>query len=90
MWRGALGSRRQRVPRTETHPAPSKVLIARIMDNIFCVREPIEPKRMLATVLFTDIVGSTEQAATFGDRRWRDLLETHHSAFRGINTVPGP
>jgi class 3 adenylate cyclase len=64
------------------HPAPSKVLIARIMDNIFCVREPIEPNRMLATVLFTDIVGSTEQAAAFGDRRWRDLLETHHSVVR--------
>ena len=37
---------------------------------------------MLATVLFTDIVGSTEQAAAFGDRRWRDLLETHHSVVR--------
>ena len=64
------------------HLAPSTVLIARITDNIFCVREPAEPNRMLATVLFTDIVGSTEQAAALGDRRWRDLLETHHSAVR--------
>jgi class 3 adenylate cyclase len=46
------------------------------------VREPAEPKRMLATVLFTDIVGSTEQAAALGDRRWRDLLETHHAVVR--------
>ena len=34
-----------------------------------------EPDRVLATVLFTDIVGSTEQAAELGDRRWRELLE---------------
>ena len=32
---------------------------------------------MLATVLFTDIVGSTERAARLGDRRWRELLEVH-------------
>ena len=36
--------------------------------------EPAEPDRMLATVLFTDIVGSTQQAAKLGDRGWRDLL----------------
>ena len=41
-----------------------------------------ESDRMLATVLFTDIVGSTEKAAAIGDRRWRDLLEGHHSAVR--------
>src|SRR5919198_683952 len=34
-----------------------------------------EPDRVLATVLFTDIVGSTERAAELGDRRWRELLE---------------
>ena len=33
--------------------------------------------RVLATVLFTDIVGSTERAASLGDRRWRDVLERH-------------
>jgi class 3 adenylate cyclase len=33
-------------------------------------------------VLFTDLVGSTERAALVGDRRWRDLLETHHRAVR--------
>ena len=49
--------------------------------------------RVLATVLFTDIVGSTEKAATLGDRRWRDLLDKHNSAilrnivrFRGRET----
>jgi len=38
--------------------------------------------RVLATVLFTDIVGSTEKAATLGDRRWRDLLDAHHATIR--------
>jgi pimeloyl-ACP methyl ester carboxylesterase len=38
--------------------------------------------RVLATVLFTDIVGSTELAADLGDRRWRELLEQHNSLVR--------
>ena len=38
--------------------------------------------RVLATVLFTDIVGSTELAADLGDRRWRDLLESHNTLVR--------
>jgi pimeloyl-ACP methyl ester carboxylesterase len=38
--------------------------------------------RVLATVLFTDIVGSTELAADLGDRRWRVLLEQHHTLVR--------
>jgi pimeloyl-ACP methyl ester carboxylesterase/class 3 adenylate cyclase len=40
-------------------------------------RHAPEPDRMLATVLFTDIVGSTERAAALGDRAWCDLLERH-------------
>jgi class 3 adenylate cyclase len=39
-------------------------------------------ERVLATVLFTDIVGSTDRAARLGDRRWRDLLERHDRAVR--------
>jgi class 3 adenylate cyclase len=38
---------------------------------------------VLATVLFTDIVGSSEKAATLGDRAWRELLGRHHDAVRG-------
>jgi len=38
--------------------------------------------RILATLLFTDIVGSTERAAAIGDRRWRDLLEMHNNVVR--------
>jgi class 3 adenylate cyclase len=40
--------------------------------------------RVLATVLFTDIVGSTEKAAELGDRRWRALLEEHHATVRRL------
>ncbi len=44
---------------------------------------PIEvPDSVLATVLFTDLVGSTERAATLGDRAWRDLLTRHHGDVR--------
>ncbi len=42
----------------------------------------MKPERWLATVLFTDIVGSTERAAELGDRAWRQLLETHHALAR--------
>ena len=42
----------------------------------------MKPDRFLATVLFTDIVASTERAAELGDRRWRQLLETHHALVR--------
>jgi class 3 adenylate cyclase len=45
-------------------------------------RGPVESDRVLATVLFTDMVGSTEKAAALGDQRWRDLLDNHHSIVR--------
>jgi class 3 adenylate cyclase len=41
-------------------------------------------ERALATILFTDIVGSTERAAELGDRAWRDVLGRHHDAVRAI------
>lgn len=40
------------------------------------------PERFLATILFTDIVGSTELAASLGDRVWRELVAAHHAAVR--------
>jgi class 3 adenylate cyclase/pimeloyl-ACP methyl ester carboxylesterase len=42
----------------------------------------VEPDRVLATVLFTDIVGSTERLAELGDSGWRELLARHHIAVR--------
>lgn len=46
------------------------------------VRAELEPERVVRTVLFTDIVGSTEHATRLGDRHWRDLLEAHHAIVR--------
>jgi class 3 adenylate cyclase/pimeloyl-ACP methyl ester carboxylesterase len=42
--------------------------------------------RVLATVLFTDIVRSTEMVAELGDRRWRELVQTHHASVRALLT----
>ena len=46
------------------------------------VRRGPEPDRVLATVLFTDVVGSTERAAELGDQRWQVLLAQHHALVR--------
>jgi len=46
------------------------------------VGRPAPPTRVLSTVLFSDLVGSTEQASALGDRAWRELLERHHAAIR--------
>lgn len=46
------------------------------------VRRGADPDRVLATVLFTDVVRSTEHAVELGDKRWSDLLASHHSAVR--------
>jgi class 3 adenylate cyclase/pimeloyl-ACP methyl ester carboxylesterase len=43
---------------------------------------PSVPESELATVMFTDIVGSTDHAARIGDRAWRDLLARHHAIVR--------
>ena len=43
---------------------------------------PVETDRLLATVMFTDIVGSTERAASIGDHRWHTLLDAHDRALR--------
>jgi class 3 adenylate cyclase/pimeloyl-ACP methyl ester carboxylesterase len=43
---------------------------------------PAVPDSVLATLLFTDIVGSTERIAELGDRSWRELLERHHALVR--------
>jgi class 3 adenylate cyclase len=46
--------------------------------------EEAEFSRVLATVLFTDLVGSTERAVALGDRAWRDLVEPHHATIRRL------
>jgi class 3 adenylate cyclase len=46
------------------------------------VGQVASPEPVLATVLFTDIVSSTDRAAELGDRAWRELLERHHAIMR--------
>jgi class 3 adenylate cyclase len=46
------------------------------------VEQEPEPDRVLASILFTDIVGSTGMVAEIGDRRWQELLERHHALVR--------
>jgi len=59
-------------------------VIGEIREFLTGVREPLQPEQLLATVLFTDIVGSTDRARELGDRRWRELLEQHHAAVRSV------
>lgn len=47
-------------------------------------QEEAELDRVLATVLFTDIVGSTEKIAELGDAGWRELVERHHATVRAL------
>src|SRR5207245_7948956 len=42
----------------------------------------VEPDRVLATVMFTDIVGSTERASELGDKKWREVLEAQQRIVR--------
>jgi pimeloyl-ACP methyl ester carboxylesterase len=58
------------------------VILDEIEEFLTGVRRGPEPDRVLATVLFTDIVGATEKAASLGDRRWRNLLDSHHALVR--------
>jgi class 3 adenylate cyclase len=57
-------------------------VVDEIQEFVTGARSGADPDRTLATVLFTDIVGSTDRAATLGDRRWRDLLDRHNAVLR--------
>jgi len=61
----------------------SERVTAEIEEFLTGVRPAQEPSRVLSTILFTDIVGSTETATKVGDVRWRELLEQHHTVVRG-------
>jgi pimeloyl-ACP methyl ester carboxylesterase len=60
----------------------AEIILNEIEEFLTGVRHSPEPDRVLATVLFTDIVGATEKAAAMGDRRWHDLLDSHHALVR--------
>ena len=74
----------------------SDALLDEIEEFLTGIRHGAEPDRTLATILFTDIVDSTKQAAEMGGRKWGELLQQHHvlvrrelARFRGreVNTA---
>jgi pimeloyl-ACP methyl ester carboxylesterase len=60
----------------------SEAVLGEVEEFLTGARSVPEPDRVLATVMFTDIVGSTERAAELGDARWRELLAAHQAAVR--------
>jgi pimeloyl-ACP methyl ester carboxylesterase/plasmid stabilization system protein ParE len=60
----------------------SEAVLGEIEEFLTGARSVPEPDRVLATVMFMDIVGSTERAAELGDARWRELLSAHQTAVR--------
>jgi class 3 adenylate cyclase len=63
---------------------PPELALDSIEEFLTGVRRGAAPSRVLATVLFTDVVGSTERAAQLGDRRWRALLGVHDDLGRRL------
>jgi class 3 adenylate cyclase len=57
----------------------SEAIVNEIQEFLTGDRPAVEPDRVLATLLFTDIVDSTKRVTELGDRRWRDLLARHNS-----------
>ncbi len=57
-------------------------ILDEVQEFLTGVRPAPEPDRVLATILFTDIVGSTQRAAELGDRRWHDLLDSYYGLAR--------
>ena len=58
-------------------------ILSEVEEFVTGTRPAVEADRALATILFTDIVGSTERAASMGDRAWRQLLLQHYDICRG-------
>jgi class 3 adenylate cyclase len=63
---------------------PYEEILEHVEEFLTGARPVLESDRALAAVLFTDIVGSTERAATLGDHLWRNLLESHDAIARTI------
>ena len=57
-------------------------LLDEVEEFVTGVRSGFDAERVLATLVFTDIVGSTSRAAALGDYRWRDLLDNHDAIVR--------
>src|SRR3954452_20028562 len=78
------GARYVEVPGVD-HAFPvgdTDVILDEVEEFVTGERQAPRPERVLSTVLFTDIVGSTQRAATLGDSRWRELLDRHDDLVR--------
>jgi class 3 adenylate cyclase len=76
------GARFVELPGGDLFVAASPTAVEEIGEFMTGERPPVEVDRVLTTVLFTDIVGSTERAEREGDRRWSELLSAHHQVVR--------
>jgi class 3 adenylate cyclase len=61
-----------------------QLVVDEVVEFLTGERPVVEVDRVLTTVVFTDIVGSTEQLAAMGDRRWRAVLDSHDGAMRDL------
>ena len=64
------------------HSGDTEAMLGPVQEFLTGRRVVFESERVLATVLFTDIVGATAKAEQLGDGAWRELLERHHSIVR--------
>jgi class 3 adenylate cyclase len=78
------GARFVEVPGIDTYlwAGDVEAIAGEVEEFLTGARRPPETDRVLTTVLFTDIVGSTERAAALGDRGWKELLERHNELVR--------
>lgn len=78
------GAKYVELPGTDHMPVRgnSEAVLNEIQRFLVAAQQPVEADRVLATVMFSDIVGSTERAVTLGDRSWRELLARHHQVVR--------
>jgi class 3 adenylate cyclase len=79
------GARFVEVPGIDTYIWAGDIepILGEVEEFVTGSRRPVEADRVLATVLFTDIVGSTERAAEIGDIAWKKLLAEHDELVRG-------
>ena len=78
------GARRVELPGQDHFPwaGDTDAIVEEVRAFLTGTRVAEEPDRVLATVMFTDVVESTGRAAALGDRRWTDLLDAHDHAVR--------
>lgn len=78
------GARYVELSGDDHHPwgGDAEPILEEIEEFLTGARHIAEPNRVLATVLMTDIVGSTERAGALGDSRWCELLDAHNAATR--------